>query len=517
MSTPIPDCALYLTCTQRKLYIIGENTYRPHRLMIVVGIAIGLLISVTNLTTARAYASTINGITTVTIPVGNFPDGVAVDPSNHNVYVANVSDNTVSVIDESNDSHRGTVTATIPVGNDPTAVAVDPTNHNVYVTTYDQTMSPQDISSVSVIDESGDANSGRVTATIPVGNTVPSAIAVDPTNHNVYVTTYGNPSYYPGSVWVIDEYGGAHSGTVTATIPVGDLPYGVAVDPTNHNVYATNAAGNTVSVIDESGDARTGTVTATIPARSPDAVAVDPTNHNVYVTDLDPRTVSVIDESGDARTGTVTATIPVGLVVPPGSGEAPFGVAVDPSTHNVYVANRYYQGTISVIDESGDSNAGTVTSTLPAGDNPGDVAVDPTSHNAYVTDTYGDTVELFRLTPPADLVTAITSPPSASDGSRFTEAVTVTNNGPSAAASTVTNVLIPRGLTVTSAPGATRKTGSVVFHDRSLTTGTTVTYKVSIAVAAGVHATTAIGAVAESDDYDPHLANNAAISVIRLG
>ena len=80
---------------------------------------------------------------TATIAVGrDFPDGIAVDPSTHYVYVANNGDNTVSVIDESGDAQTGTVIATISVGNTPSAVAVDPfgwwseptPSHNVYVT-----------------------------------------------------------------------------------------------------------------------------------------------------------------------------------------------------------------------------------------------------------------------------------------------------------------------------------------------------------------------------------------------
>jgi len=71
----------------------------------------------------------------------------------------------------------------------------------------------------------------------------------------------------------------------------------------------------------------------------------------------------------------VTATIPVGAL--------PWGVAVDPSTHNVYDAND--AGTVSVIDESGDGHTGTVTATIPVGTNPWEVAVDPSTHNVYVT------------------------------------------------------------------------------------------------------------------------------------
>ena len=37
--------------------------------------------------------------------------------------------------------------------------------------------------------------------------------------------------------------------SVIATIPVGQNPYGVAINPTNGLVYVTNANSNTVSVI----------------------------------------------------------------------------------------------------------------------------------------------------------------------------------------------------------------------------------------------------------------------------
>ena len=97
----------------------------------------------------------------------------------------------------------------------------------------------------------------------------------------------------------------AATSTVTATIPVGSSPAGVAVDPTTDTVYVTNYVGGTVSVI----DAATSTVTATIPVGSyPYGVAVDPSTHTVYVTNFGDGTVSVID----AATSAVTATIPVG-------------------------------------------------------------------------------------------------------------------------------------------------------------------------------------------------------------
>jgi YVTN family beta-propeller protein len=79
-----------------------------------------------------------------------------------------------------------------------------------------------------------------VTATVPVGNN-PAGVAVDPGTHTVYVIANGNDS-----VSVID----ASTRTVTATVPVGHAPAGVAVDPGTHTVYVTNQVNGTVSVIE---------------------------------------------------------------------------------------------------------------------------------------------------------------------------------------------------------------------------------------------------------------------------
>ena len=84
------------------------------------------------------------------------------------------------------------------------------------------------------------------------------------------------------------------------------------MDPAAGTVYVTNSVADTVSVI----DAATGTVTATIPVGgNPDGVAVDPAG-TVYVTNNGDDTVSVID----AATRTVTATIPVGTEPDRGGG-----------------------------------------------------------------------------------------------------------------------------------------------------------------------------------------------------
>ena len=263
-----------------------------------------------------------------TIPVGKGPGGVAVDPGTHTVYVVNNSDDSVSVIDGGNK----TVIATVPVAPGPYSLAVDPGTHTVYAGSSDP---HGGAGAVSVIDGSTHA----VTATVPVGKYA-GEVAVDPGSHIVYATNSGDDT-----MSLID--GSTHA--VTATIPVAHWPKAVAVDPGTHVVYVATIDPETaphdtqppsrsgrVSVI----DASTRTVTATIPVgKDPDGLAVDPGTHTVYVPKYANDTLAVID--GATRAVTVTAPL-----VPASLGH---GVAVDPGTHTVYVSS-FNDGTVSVIE-----------------------------------------------------------------------------------------------------------------------------------------------------------------------
>ena len=162
---------------------------------------------------------------------------------------------------------------------------------------------------VSVID----TKTNKVTATIPVG-AGPLGVAVSPDGSKVYIT---NDNDNPGTVAVI----GTATNKVIATIPVGDAPFGVAVSPDGGKVYVVNEASNpgTVSVIGTA----TNKVIATIPVGpSPFGMAVTPDGSKVFVANeqSQPGSVSVID----AATNAVTATIPVG------SGPQAFGIFIQP-------------------------------------------------------------------------------------------------------------------------------------------------------------------------------------------
>ncbi len=65
------------------------------------------------------------------------PRGVAYDPDNQEVYVANSNSSTVSVID----TFIHQVIFTIPIGSNPFGVAYDPDNQEVYVANAVRTLS----------------------------------------------------------------------------------------------------------------------------------------------------------------------------------------------------------------------------------------------------------------------------------------------------------------------------------------------------------------------------------------
>jgi YVTN family beta-propeller protein len=306
-----------------------------------LGVAVspdGSTVYVANELDGVSVIDTATNTVTATVPAGFTPFRLAVTPDGSKVYVtdAGAGANTVSVIDTA----TNTMTATIPVGPRPEGVAVtpvqrkreaerergsgggrerEPDRSKVYVAN-------NGANTLSVIDTA----TNTVIATITVGSN-PLGVAVtpvqrereaerergsgggrerEPDRSKVYVTNQGD-----NTVSVIDTA----TNTVTATIPVGSGPSGVAVTPDGTKVYVANAFfgfGTNVSVI----DAATNTVIATIPAGSaPGNVAVTPDGRRVYVTNFQSNNVSVIDTA----TNTVTATIPV--------GGQPGGVAIQPA------------------------------------------------------------------------------------------------------------------------------------------------------------------------------------------
>ncbi len=268
------------------------------------------------------------------------------------LYVPNEYDNTISVIDISNDS----VVATIPVGgNYADTVAVSPDGALVYVAS--------ESGIVSVIDTS----TNSVVSTIGVGSQ-PYVVAFSPNGATAFVTNASS-----NTVSVINTA----ENVVVATINVGSAPYGVAFPPDGSRAYVTNEGAGTVSVIDTA----TNSVVSTINVGSlPTILAISPDGSQIYVDNYRSGTVSVIDPT----TNTVKATINVG-------GD-PYGVVFSPDGSRAYVANDV--GAVSVIDTGSKS----VIDTISVGEAVG-IAISHDGSHLYVSHYKGsDTVTVIDTT-----------------------------------------------------------------------------------------------------------------------
>ncbi|GAA5178654.1 hypothetical protein GCM10023322_06340 [Rugosimonospora acidiphila] len=363
--------------------------------------------------TGRVYAtnfiddtvSVINAATntvTTTIPVGNNPGGVVVDPAGNTVYVADFSDGKVEVIDAA----TNTVTTTIPVGSVPGYLSINPSGTRLYVPNAGD-------NTVSVINTA----TNTVTTTIAVGS-APTMAQVSPTGSTVYVTNQvGN------SVSVIN----AATNAVTATINLGlgASPAETAVTPNGGNLYVANAGADSVSVISTA----TNTVATTITGAcdKPGGVKITPDGTAAYVACGLDNTVLVIDTA----TNTVTTTIPVGA--------NPTDLALDATATHLYTPNLA-DGTVSVIGTA----TNTVT-TVTVGAFPVGVGAQPPAVRSADVDVDLTASPQLQLLPPYIQVD-----------------VTAHNLGPDAVASATLSTAIPTGVTATNLSSGCSQTGATI-------------------------------------------------------
>jgi YVTN family beta-propeller protein len=171
---------------------------------------------------------------------------------------------------------------------------------------------------------------------------------------------------------------------VTASIPVGVLPFGLALNPSTGLLYVANEGDSTVSVVATA----TSSVVATIPlagtlqlggAAAATGVAVNPTTNTVYVAEAGAAQVAVVD----GATNTLTSTWPVA----PG----PWGLAVNTDTNTVYVSSL--AGSVTVLDGS----SGAVQAVIRDArlQRPTGIAVNPTTNQVFVANLDGNSVAVI--------------------------------------------------------------------------------------------------------------------------
>jgi YVTN family beta-propeller protein len=242
---------------------------------------------------------------------------------------------------------------TIALNGTPQAVAVDSWNGAVYVADYST-------SNLTVINASTDRVVGAIAVKAP-----PYAMAFDPANGRLF-----EASDQSSSLNVIDT----QTNRIVDSVAVGSAPTGVAYDPHNGYIYVANSGSNTVSAIDGSSDQVKATVSLGA-GFGPFGVAAAGDTGSVYVTGHGAGEVVQINDSLQKSADTFSV------------GASPEGVAYDPASGLVYVANTG-SGTLSVL-------GGPSIATLSVGDEPNSIAYDAADGNLYVADQ-GDNLTIVN-------------------------------------------------------------------------------------------------------------------------
>lgn len=202
-----------------------------------------------------------------TIPTGNSPAVIAVNPTTRKLYVGNTQGQSMTVIDAA----AGTVDTTIAMGSWPNGIAVNSVTNTVYWLDLTHT-------SLTVM-------SGRTLAVDTSINvlTTPTCLAVDPVANKVYVGQYNRTDGLGGyfrpdqpmySVSVID---GARNHLDTTLIMM-DYPTSMAVDPLAPALYVAN---DQLISRYEPATKRMGTI-ALSPSMNPFDLAVDPRTKTLF-------------------------------------------------------------------------------------------------------------------------------------------------------------------------------------------------------------------------------------------
>jgi YVTN family beta-propeller protein len=167
-----------------------------------------------------------------TFKVGRQPTHIGVNIVTNRVYVDNVLDHTVSVID----LNVGKVTATVPLTSQPAGLAVNPASNRFYVSV------KGGVAVYNGVDNS-------LITTIAVSGT-PSIIAISAEPFNADTTRIYVQDSADNEVYVID----AVSNQVIAELPVSHPGNGIAVNETTNQVFVSSASpsGGSVSVFDGS-------------------------------------------------------------------------------------------------------------------------------------------------------------------------------------------------------------------------------------------------------------------------
>lgn len=365
------------------------------------------------LTSDGVYRYSIDGTTgaltqlTPATSAGTSPQAMALLPNSAGdfLYVANSGSNDISVyqVDESSGALTEISGSPFPAGDTPKAITIAPNGQFAYVAN----SAGNDISAYTV-DSSGaltpitGGNASPCNGTLSpnpnncfTAGTTPVSITIDATGSYLYTANSGsdNVSGYSidGGTGELTEIAGPPASPYTA----GTTPVSVTLDPSGKFAYATNSGSNDVTAYTV--DGATGALVAVNVSGSfntgsgPWKVALSGSGRFLYVSDAGSNAVSAY--TVDSSTGALVSVAGSACSGVTGvsncfaAGTTPHGLAVDPSSKYVYVANSGSTGTSGITGYTIEGNTGaltTIASYTTGAANPESVVVDPSGSFLYV-------------------------------------------------------------------------------------------------------------------------------------
>ncbi len=336
-----------------------------------------VLLSGAGLQAAPSLAEMPTVIASVTVGTGNpsnGPEGVAIDTERNRVFVTNSRDNSVYVIDGNTHTVLSVITHSSLIA--PWGAAYNPNNGKVYVASNGR-------NSVVVI------NAATFLVEQELGHpslNLPDQVVVDALRNLVYVSNSTG-----GQITVINGQNNTIAATFSAVVTA---PHHIAVDSSRNRIYVTNLfylppeGPDTMHVFSNLSFTEIGRRNA---LAGPHGMAVRSVNGAIYV-------AQNFSNTNQWRVAVVNAG-DLGFAVPfPGilvGGRNLMGAAYSAGSDRVYV-NGYGSNTVDVIDAS----TNTLLTTLSVGVNPASgIAVNPNTGLVYVANRGSGTVSVIRDTP----------------------------------------------------------------------------------------------------------------------
>jgi DNA-binding beta-propeller fold protein YncE len=410
-------------------------------------------VSAINTLTCNALITTACSKTSPTIAAGNFPEALALDPATNTVYVDNINDNTVSVINGATCNAElttgcGQSAPAVTVGFEPVELRLDPAHHTLYVANFgDGTVS---MINTLTCNAKNTAGCSSVPGTISFGAVQPAGLFVDATTSTLFVANLALTASDPVEADTISLVNAATCNAQTAiscgvTHPTTDAGLSnsdenvsIAEDQATRTLYIDNYSANTISIValthcSVANTSGCGTTWPTI---------TEPGGLPVYVT-VDPLTRTLYDDANGNGTVSAFSITACNAQATSGCGASPgeirggvnsSNLVFDPLAATIYIDNDppYGQpGDLSVVSTltcNAVTHVGCTTfpATAAVGDVPTTIALDPLTHTAYVTNVDDNTLSVINTAACSALTTAScpsTSPTVAAPGSPYAVAV----------------------------------------------------------------------------------------------